>query len=246
MPLKSLIRRFMHKFGYDIVSISKDRDAYVRCYPYTYATYAPWFCDEFLQLYADIAAFTAVKEDRCYLLRQLAAQCLPLEGVYAECGVFKGGSAFLIAHTIQGTGKQLELYDTFEGMPAEAKNDASRHRVGEFGNTSLDAVKAYLDKFEATQFFPDRIPETFDTEQNKRYCFVHVDVDLYQSVHDCCHYFYPRLVPGGVIIFDDYGFLRYRDAAKRAVDEFFSDKPDVLVSFHTGQCMVMKSPGPPS
>ncbi len=42
------------------------------------------------------------------------------------------------------------------------------------------------------------------------------------------------------MIFDDYGFTYYKDAEKRAVDEFFADKPEFLVSLLTGQCIVIK------
>ena len=76
--------------------------------------------------------------------------------------------------------------------------------------------------------------------QRQRFAFVHVDVDLYSSVRDCCEFFYPRLSGGASMVFDDYGFPHYRDAAKRAVDEYFADKPERPLVLASGQCVVVK------
>ena len=66
-------------------------------------------------------------------------------------------------------------------------------------------------------------------------------VDIRQSVLDCCEFVYPRMVPGGVLVFDDYGFLTC-PGARAAVDEFFSDKPEHALVLHTGQAIVFKLP----
>jgi O-methyltransferase len=75
-----------------------------------------------------------------------------------------------------------------------------------------------------------------------RYSFVHVDTDIYQSVLDCCTWFYPRLATGGALVFDDYGFLPYRLAARKAVDEFFAELPERPIVLPTGQAVVLKLP----
>lgn len=51
--------------------------------------------------------------------------------------------------------------------------------------------------------------------------------------------FVPRLTNGGIILYDDYGFL-CAPGAKLAVDEFFSDKPEKPIWLTTGQCLVVK------
>lgn len=71
------------------------------------------------------------------------------------------------------------------------------------------------------------------------YCFVHVDVDLYQSAIDCCKYFYRLLVPGGVMIFDDYGFGTC-PGVRLAVDEFFKGRHGHFY-IPTGQYVVVKT-----
>ena len=45
-------------------------------------------------------------------------------------------------------------------------------------------------------------------------CWAHIDVDIYQSVRDCISFIYPRLSPGGFMIFDDYGFPKLPGCTK--------------------------------
>ncbi|MFZ0215142.1 MAG: TylF/MycF/NovP-related O-methyltransferase, partial [Candidatus Dormiibacterota bacterium] len=86
---------------------------------------------------------------------------------------------------------------------------------------------------------PGYIPDTFQGLDVQRIAWAHVDVDIYQSVLDCIDFIYPRLVPGGYMIFDDYGFPSCV-SARRAVDEEFADKPEVPLCLPTGQCMVVR------
>jgi len=73
----------------------------------------------------------------------------------------------------------------------------------------------------------------------ERFCFVHVDADIYRSVLDACAFFWPRLSPGGVLVFDDYGFESC-PGAKRAVDEYFAGAMDRPWYLPSGQCVVVK------
>jgi O-methyltransferase len=50
---------------------------------------------------------------------------------------------------------------------------------------------------------------------------LHVDSDWYRSVHDCLNAFYDAVVPGGIVVFDDYEFWA---GCKKAVDEFLASR----------------------
>ena len=86
---------------------------------------------------------------------------------------------------------------------------------GHFAAT-LDVVKQSLAAFPNIEYFPGWIPQAFPDETVSRYRFVHVDVDLYQPTRDSIEYFYPRLVPGGIIVSDDYSW----PGARKAIEEF--------------------------
>lgn len=242
MDWKAMVQRAFKLCGFELHRTLPGTE-YVQCTPYGYSTYAPWFEDGFQQCYRHIKGHTAVTEDRCYILQALCKHALHLDGHMAECGVYRGGTAFLLASTLraQANGRiALHLFDTFAGMPASANDDLSDHKQGDFGDTSLQAVQAYLREFPAVSFHPGAIPDTFSQVDVMRFSFVHIDVDLYQSAKDCCEFFYPRMVQGGIMIFDDYGFPHYRDAERRAVDEFFGAQIETPIVLRTGQCLVMK------
>jgi O-methyltransferase len=216
---------------------------YTPHYPYGYTTYSPWFRGPFQKIYRKIRSRSLVSEDRGYIIDRLCLHCLHLKGDFAECGVYRGGSAFLIASAIKqhtGKGRNLHLFDTFSGMPDTAVKARDGHVKGDIGDTSLEEVSEYLKGFSFIKFHPGFIPDTLKEVASKQFCFVHIDVDIYQSTLDCYRFFYDRVVPGGILLCDDYGFPTYKKAARAAVDHFFSNKPEAPIVLPTGQCLVIK------
>jgi len=195
-----------------------------------------------------MAGLTLVDRIRCYMLHQLALSVLKKfqdrEDVnIAEVGVYKGGTALLLAETMKGFPKSsLYLFDTFEGMPpCDPKRDL--HKEGNFKDTSIQAVMVLLKEYRNVQiikgFFP-RSAYAHDLTQHgdMRFAFAHIDCDIYTSVMDSCGFFGPRMVPGGIMVFDDYGFPSC-PGAKQAVDNFFGGwKYGRPVYLPTGQCFV--------
>jgi hypothetical protein len=243
MIWKKTIGIIFNKLGYELIKLNDTRGAYTICQPYGYFTYSPWFEKWFQEKYSNIKNNTLVTEDRCYMIYRFVQHCLNLEGDLAECGVFKGGSAYLIADTMRcssASDKYLHVFDSFVGMPNTAVFGTDRHKEGDFGDVSIENVKRYLSDFKYVKFHQGFIPKTFKSEQYRKFSFVHIDVDIYQTTMDCCQFFYSRMVPGGVMIFDEYGRLHYKFAEKKAVDEFFMNKPEKLISLHTGQCFFIK------
>lgn len=137
---------------------------------------------------------------------------------------------------------QLHLFDTFEGMP-ETDPGQDLHNVGDFADSSATLVQGRLDAINPglAALHKGLIPETFDGLEAHRIAFAHIDVDIYRSVADCCAFIHPRMVPGGFMVFDDYGFPSC-PGARKAVDEFFADKPENPLVLPTGQAVVFKNP----
>jgi hypothetical protein len=187
----------------------------------------------------------SVTPDRCYLLHHFCRHGLLGSGDIAECGVFQGGTAHLLAQTAKDASVQpatLHLFDTFEGMPPDAQPDRDYHAPGDFANTSLEYVQQRLAKYPFAQFHPGLVPETLsEVDSDARFSFVHLDMDLYRPTLDACRWFWPRIIPGGLIVFDDYGFYPYRNAARAAIDEWFTDQPERPIVLPTGQGLAIKS-----
>jgi O-methyltransferase len=141
-----------------------------------------------------------------------------LPGDLAELGVYQGGSARLIADTIPD--KPLHLFDTFAGLPEDDTAPDGYHKRGEFA-CPLDEVRANL-RGCTVCFHPGVFPgTTADLPPDVTFCFVHLDCDLYRGTVEAIQYFWPRLTPGGVLLFDDFDWPKCPGVAM-AVRSFFS------------------------
>lgn len=204
--------------------------------------FSPWCGARDFQRYYDLAApRTLVSADRCHVLYSLLRQAVCLEGNIWECGVYKGGTAAMMATILAdiAPSKRLYLFDTFEGMP---ETDAGKDwcRKGDFLDTTLESVTAYVRHPELTVIRKGFIPDSFAGLESSQIAFAHVDVDIYQSVLDCTQFIWPRLSLGGFIVFDDYGFPTC-PGARTAIDEFFSSQRCIPLCLPTGQAVVFKS-----
>jgi O-methyltransferase len=204
--------------------------------------YRPYKAEDFRSLYAEIAPYTLVSPDRVHILYSCARQALALPGDFIECGVYRGGTAMLLQRVLELSGapggKKLLLFDTFEGMPEnDARGDS--YRPGEMSDTTYADVCSRLDRGGNALIFKGLIPATFDGLGDRRFAFAHIDVDIYRSIKDCCEFIYPRLNAGGWMVFDDYGFPSCA-GGRRAIEEFFADKPEVPVVLPTGQALIAK------
>lgn len=162
-----------------------------------------------------------------------------------ECGVYTGSSLIACAEMARSSGIDFRMIglDTFTGFPPLSKTDRDLAPEGAkyleqtiFADTSIEAVqekvqKAHLEKH--IQLRKGLFSATLPLLDEQRYHFVNVDCDLYEPHIECLEYFYPRLVRGGVLFFDDYYSGDY-PMARKAVDDFMKDKPEVLSHLRFG------------
>jgi O-methyltransferase len=151
-----------------------------------------------------------------------------IAGDFVECGVWRGGSIMAAALTLLRLGiddRELYLFDTFAGMPAPGEADRSltapdqapadrwrrdlRHDHNEWAYAPLEAVLANV---ASTGYPRDRIhpvkgpvEETIPGRAPHSIALLRLDTDWYSSTRRELEHLYPRLTPGGVVIFDDYG-----------------------------------------
>lgn len=175
--------------------------------------------------------------DRKFFLRELLALVDPLPGDTAECGVFKGASSWLIASRLRGRGRTHHVFDSFQGVSEPGPGEEAYWYGGELAVGEAFARRA-LEGL-AVAWHVGWIPARFGEVADRQFCFVHIDVDLYQPTLDSLEFFYPRMVTGGIIVCDDYGF-RACPGAFRACNEFMSDRPEHIVQVPTGQALIVK------
>jgi len=178
--------------------------------------------------------------DRKFAMKELLKLALAAEGDVVECGVFRGASAYLLAKAMAAyaPAKQLHLFDSFAGLsPPEPARDGSHWQAGDLA-CDLAEVAANLERFaDRVVFHPGWIPEKFPKVGDKQFCFVHVDVDLYEPTRHVLAFFGKRLVPGGIVVCDDYGFETCQ-GARIAMEEYADAVKKLVVHLPTGQGVI--------
>jgi len=205
--------------------------------------FMPWHGEgygEFSKYLALTLKKSLVTPDRCWVLYSLLLQALHIDGEVWECGVYKGGTAALLAGVMadKSMGKVLRLFDTFSGMP-KVNPSIDRHHEGDFADTLMEKALENVGHSEIVRCHKGFIPDTFKGLEESRICFAHVDVDIYRSIMDCCEFIYPRINRGGFMVFDDYGFSSC-PGARKAIDEYFAGKKVVPLVIEDGQAIVFK------
>ena len=173
-------------------------------------------------------------DNEAYQIFMAVTRTKHIAGDLAEVGVYRGGSAKLIREA-NGI-KTLHLFDTFEGLPAVEAIDQPQFNKGQFA-ASFDHVTNYLREYKNVHFYKGLFPSTAKTVENKKFSFVHFDVDTYESTRSCLDFFYFRMNRGGIILSHDYTSAA---GVHRAFDEFFSDKAEPVIEMSGTQCLVVK------
>jgi hypothetical protein len=191
--------------------------------------------------------------------RYLARHRVP--GAIVECGVWRGGSMQAAALTLLEAGesdRELHLFDTFEGMPPPGEHDrqirngaaaadllaqhSREHRV--WAIADLEDVQKGMAEVPYPQdlvhFHKGLVEETVPDQAPDRIALLRLDTDWYESTRHELEHLYPRLVPGGVLIIDDYG---HWEGARKAVDEYFEALPDPVLLLPLGPGRIAVKPG---
>jgi len=234
-----------HSLGHLVGELAGRRYEVIR----TGATYAPWASDnDFQQTFGAVRGHTLVDLYRCWnlwhLVAQVARRCSPAEH-FVEVGVWRGGTAMLMARRMAmlGLSQPIYLCDTFEGVVKAGVHDP--HYVGgEHSDTSIAIVRELAARLSLSNYeisvgvFPEQRPALLD---NGSIGFCHIDVDAYESAKDCFNFVWPRMVPGGVVIFDDYGSFTTSGVAK-LVDESLSGAGGIWQYNLNGHAVATKVP----
>lgn len=192
---------------------------------------------KFLEAYTYVEVHTLLDFDRAFILYQAALSTSHLNGCSAECGVYRGGGSVLIAD-IQPARKHYAL-DTFGGFP-DMLTAVDVQEGGNFSDLSYEDIQVLFSSHPNIVALKGRFDQSFERIRDERFSFVHVDSDLYASTLQCIEFFYSRMVPGGILLFDDY-LIPDAPGVKKAVDEFFLHQREHPVVLPTFQAMVLKS-----
>lgn len=182
------------------------------------STYSPWYDDAgFRKVYDAIEGYTLVDQYKCYELWEQLGQLSHVEGDVLEVGVWRGGTGVLLASRSESLGFETTVYlaDTFAGVVKAGAGDPW-YRGGEHSDTSPSIVRDLAARLDVDVelligVFPDESSAAVD---GRRFRFVHIDVDVYQSARDVLLWAWPKLSQGGVVVWDDYGSFECEGVAQ--------------------------------
>ena len=174
-----------------------------------------------------------------FMIHSIVRTQISFEGDMAEVGVYQGGSAKLICEAKKE--KELYLFDTFTGLPKLSNDDThfgEKHWYeNQFDNTSVESIKKLLREYENVHVIKGEFPQSGKEIINKKFCFVHLDVDLYKSTIDSLIFFFPKMIKGGIILIHDY----HSDGIQKAFKEFRNENDLQIIELTGSQAMIIKN-----
>jgi hypothetical protein len=167
-----------------------------------------------------------IRQMRVFFLAEIYELIKEKDGAIVECGVGHGNSLAVFGMLSKNEGKDRKVFgfDTFSGFPY-FDDSADKNKRYEFKDVSLQKVKDRVGPR------PVLIKGTFEETLphfEEGISLLFIDADLYQSYMTVLNNLYEKVVPGGIIAFDDYGVESW-PGATRAVEEFFKDKNTKLI-----------------
>ncbi len=184
-------------------------------------------------------------EDQSLILRLntlvwAANQVLPVKGDFVECGVYRGFCSAVIAEYLDfGKIKKIfYLYDTFEGIP-EAYDSENRDEPEYAAPGIYESVVDRFSKYKNVRIVKGIVPDTFAETAPKKISLLHLDLNSSKSEVAALEFLFDRVSPGGLVVFDDYGWAAYR-AQRVAADEFVSKRGYRILEIPTGQGLLIK------
>jgi O-methyltransferase len=252
--LKRLVKLLLRRAGYELSRISV---------PQTLREQNPDVTDYEWLIYSQTRSLTMLSLERLLAnvraIEYIVQNQIP--GDIVECGVWRGGSSMAMALALlrlSDTGRDLWLYDTFQGMTDPTDADkmhngtgaeqllaaAKQHEVFErslmLAYASLEDVRNNMRAtgypMEHIRFVPGPVEQTIPGSLPDRIALLRLDTDWYESTrHELAH-LYPRLCSDGILIIDDYGHWQ---GARKAVDEYFAGSRTFLSRIdYTGRLAV--------
>lgn len=238
--------RFFFMSGFALMGKKRFIKGYSVVFPL--ANYSPWEDDEeFQKAYSDVKDYTLVDKYRLWELWSIIRQAPP-GGVMVEVGCWRGGSSALTCLSNQlneyGGDNKMYAFDTFKGVVNAGRYDPDYHD-GDHKDAKISDVHEVFNKlglvdkkhYEVHQgVFPD---ETGKILEGKKISFIHMDLDVFVSTRESINYLWGKLLSGGIVVFDDYGFEACKGVTKYVNDQLNRDDMIIIHNLN-GHAIIIK------
>ena len=174
-----------------------------------------------------------------------------LSGDFVECGVNRGmlSSAIMKYLNWDSLGKKFYLIDTYTGIDQkllteseieEGFLDINKQLLNsEFYVSNVDSVKENFSEWENIVIVEGSVPQVLNDLNVEKVAFLHLDMNNAVPEMAALDFFWDNLVPGGIILMDDYAYNGYRNQ-KLGLDKIAIKKGVKIASLPTGQGLLIK------
>jgi lipopolysaccharide transport system ATP-binding protein len=178
----------------------------------------------------------------------LAAYAAKLEGDFVECGVNTGIDSLAVCEYLDfnKTGKNFWLLDTFEGAKKEQMSE-EEVVAGRLSESQANYYPCYEVAQENFSGFPGAklikgvIPNSLaQCDSIHQVAYLAIDMSIAIPERAAIEYFWPKMAPGGIVIFGAYGWAPFRPI-KRSIDAFCKANGVEVILIPTGQGLLIKS-----
>ena len=173
---------------------------------------------------------------RRYLLACMAYHAVQLQGDFVECGVYAGTGVKTVVDYLGGRefAKTFWAFDTFDYNPVEG-HAFEGQQAGFY-----EKVQARFAGYDQVRLIKGLIPEIFDTHCPAEIAYLHIDLNNAAAEIAVLEKLFECVVPGGVVIFDDYEWAGVYRPQKLAEDAWLDQRQYRVAPLPTGQGFVIK------
>ena len=209
----------------------------------------PRFLEAYRVGMVDARAGTQV-EWRVHVALWCATQAVALEGDFVECGVNTGilsGAVMTWLDFGRLEPRLFFLFDTWRGIPAEqVSEEEKRHglleknRLYQDGDAVYEGVLRKFSRWPNAAVVRGRVPESLAAMAARpKVAYVSIDMNVAAAEIAAAEFLWPRLVPGGLMLLDDYGWAAHLNQ-KIAWDQWAARNGAMILSLPTGQGLIAK------
>ncbi len=168
-----------------------------------------------------------------------------LSGHFVECGTNTGIMSLAICKYIDfnALNKDFYLFDTFSGIPdhqiSPQESILNRQAENEMYEECYELTKNNFSIFPRAKLVKGEIPHTLKEVEIGEVCYLMLDMNIAFPEVAALDFFWEKLVPGAVVLFDDYGWLAYGEQ-KASHDNFAKRYGVKILTLPTGQGLLLK------
>ncbi len=184
---------------------------------------------------------------RIHVLCWAAKHAMNLDGDFVDCGVHTGIFARAVMHYthFEESSKKYYLLDTFNGLDNKYSSDKELERNILMGYDKEDSAQLYnqvVNTFKGfnVKIIKGTVPDTLLEVDSQKICYLSVDMNCVYPEVATLEYFWDKMVSGGVIILDDYGYANSTNDQKEAHDKFATSKGVKILTLPTCQGLLIK------